>query len=820
LTPGGTKLFTAKLTGTEDDVSVTWALDPSDRKAGTTINENGNLSIDQSEAVDTVLVVRATGNDGKYGTAQVTMKAAPAVVSGVTIKVGGSSPSAITLERGETETFTAEVTGDNLGDAGQKVSWDIVETGKSDSTTISNGVLSIAADEGLSGLAVKATSTTDTSKSATVTVNIPTVSISLSPTSVGVQKGSTQTFTATVTALHGADSGVTWSIVGSHTASSLSSTGDSRTLTVGGNESLDSLTVRVTSTFTKPQVHADAAVTLSDAPPSVSGVTITTPSDNPLYIKRGTANTQFSASVQGSNSPSQTVTWSVSGNSQGGGTSIGTNDGKLSIGQAETAESLTVRATAAGTSIYGEKTVLIPTVKSVSITTAPSKVARGDAAGSTVAASVTVANNETSLLSTDVKWIVTNAKKPETKIAGGKLYVDKDETATPLTIEATASANSSKYATASVPVSSVTGVTVSPVVTVSRGSNATLSAEVAGVNNPSRTVTWAITSVGHASGTSIDSSGKLTVASDEAKSSITVKATSAEDNRVSGTVTVQIPTVTNVTITPSTAEVAKGGSTTFSATVAASGGAVETVTWSVVTTGVNENTKFPNPTSSGLFQVASDETVASITIRATSTADGSKSGTATVSVPQPTVISVELSPGRVKVIAGKTQQFGATVTGTNSPPQTVIWSIEGNNLDGISISEGGNLFVAHFGTAETFTVRATSTFDTSKSGEVAVTVLVPTVSGVELIPSGNVFVPPNVTQQFSATVTGTNDPDQTVNWSIEGPHHTGTHINDSGYLIVDIDETAASFKVRATHTFDLSKYGEATVNTRPIAVDH
>jgi hypothetical protein len=213
----------------------------------------------------------------------------------------------------------------------------------------------------------------------------------------------------------------------------------------------------------------------------------------------------------------------------------------------------------------------------------------------------------------------------------------------------------------------------------------------------------------------------LTVASGETNSSLTVKATSAEDARISGTATVQIPTVTGVTVTPSTADVAKGGSTTFIADVAASGGAGTGVTWSVVTTSVSANTKFPNPTTSGLFQVASDETVTSITIRATSTVDESKSGTATVTVTQPTVSGVELSPSvAVFVAPGGTRQFSATVKGTNSPSQTVTWTLVGNSHTSTTISSTGSLTVASGETAAIFKVRASSTENTSVYGETTV----------------------------------------------------------------------------------------------------
>jgi hypothetical protein len=716
LIPDGTKLFTAKLTGTEDSVSVTWGLDPSERKTGTAINKKGLLSIASDEVEDTVLVVRAVGSDGKYGTARVTVSAVPVSVSEVTVKFNASSVSELTAERGESRTFTAEVKGENLSEADQQVSWSIDETGKDDETTISEaGILSIAATEPHSELTVRATSKKDQSKSCTVTINIPTVSVSITPTSVGVQKGgATTTFTAKVTALHGADNRITWSIVEPGvTASSIS---DSGVLTVGEDESLNSLTVKVTSTFNKPTKWVTASVTLSAAPPVVSNVTITSPADDPLYIGRGVANTQFSASVQGSGSPSQTVTWSIVESGKHQNTSIG-SDGKLTIAAAEPLESLTVRATASGTSIYGEKTVFIPTVRSVSITTAPEKVVRGNTAGSNVGAFVNAVNNA----STAVTWSITSAGIGSgTKIAGDKLYVDADETVTNLTIKATSDVDASKYATADVAVSTVTAVTVS-VATVSRGSNTTLNAEVQGANNPSQELTWQIVSTGHTSGTSInETNGYLTVALTEAKNSITVRATSVEDSRKHGEGSVQIPTVTSVSVSPATADVPKGGNLQFQVNVSASGGAATTVTWSIVTSNVKAGTKF-STISPGLLQVASDETTTPITIQATSTVDTSKYGTATVTVPQPTVTGVTLSPSDTVIVGrGCEQQFSATVAGTDSPSQTVTWSIEATHHNGTSISDTGKLFVDAAETAAKFTVMATSTADTSMRGKTMV----------------------------------------------------------------------------------------------------
>jgi hypothetical protein len=73
--------------------------------------------------------------------------------------------------------------------------------------------------------------------------------------------------------------------------------------------------------------------------------------------------------------------------------------------------------------------------------------------------------------------------------------------------------------------------------------------------------------------------------------------------------------------------VAKGGNQAFTATVSGTGNPAETVTWSVSGGGAG-----PDISADGILSVATDETAATLTVRATSTVDTAKSGTASVSV--------------------------------------------------------------------------------------------------------------------------------------------------------------------------------------------
>jgi len=99
------------------------------------------------------------------------------------------------------------------------------------------------------------------------------------------------------------------------------------------------------------------------------------------------------------------------------------------------------------------------------------------------------------------------------------------------------------------------------------------------------------------------------------------------------------------------------------------------------------------------------------------------SDSTTPSNPSVVVSNVVVSPDSVYVSRGFPQQFGAEVTGTNNPPQTVTWSVIGG-VSGTNINPNtGLLIVSTNQPVGTLTVRATSTYDTSKTGTATVYVM-------------------------------------------------------------------------------------------------
>jgi hypothetical protein len=101
--------------------------------------------------------------------------------------------------------------------------------------------------------------------------------------------------------------------------------------------------------------------------------------------------------------------------------------------------------------------------------------------------------------------------------------------------------------------------------------------------------------------------------------------------------------------------VAKGNTQTFSATVTGTNSQSQAVTWSVS----NKNSAGTAIRGGGILTVASNETAASLTVRATSVADTTKSGTAAVSVVSGTK---DITGFSINGVAGVINAGGRTVT--------------------------------------------------------------------------------------------------------------------------------------------------------------
>ncbi len=212
----------------------------------------------------------------------------------------------------------------------------------------------------------------------------------------------------------------------------------------------------------------------------------------------------------------------------------------------------------------------------------------------------------------------------------------------------------------------------------------------------------------------------------------------------------------NVSISPTTATVPANGTQQFAATV--TGSSNTAVQWQVnsVTGGSVANGLI---STSGLYTAPPTTTNIQVTVTAVSSADSTKTASATVSVNALPAGSVVVSPSTATVAASGTQQFTATITGGSN--NSVTWSVDGVN--------GGNGTVGTVSSSGLYTapssagnhmVTATSMADTNNSASAVVSVVSMTVA------PPSVSLAPNSPQQFTATVQGTTNTG--VTWSVNG----------------------------------------------------
>jgi hypothetical protein len=161
---------------------------------------------------------------------------------------------------------------------------------------------------------------------------------------------------------------------------------------------------------------------------------------------------------------------------------------------------------------------------------------------------------------------------------------------------------------------------------VPKGGTQKFEARVIAMGGAAQTVTWSVT--GTAS--SIAADGSLSIGATEKARILVVTATSTADPTKKASIPVTVTTdalasaVLLVSVSPSTASVAKGSTRQFSAVVSVQGGASQAVRWSV------SGGAGTSISASGLLTVAKAETASMLTVTATSTVDASKKSAATV----------------------------------------------------------------------------------------------------------------------------------------------------------------------------------------------
>ncbi len=192
--------------------------------------------------------------------------------------------------------------------------------------------------------------------------------------------------------------------------------------------------------------------------------------------------------------------------------------------------------------------------------------------------------------------------------------------------------------------------------------------------------------------------------------------TNSLGSATSAAATLTVATLITVTVSPSTSTLYQNQHQSFTATLQNT--ADQRVTWAI------------SPANAG--SIASDGTytapasipaLQTVTVTATSVADSTKSGTASITLSP--AVSVSINPTFVALSAGQTKQFSVTVLNTSDT--SVTWTISPPGAG--TLVNGLYTVPASILTNQTITVTATSNFDNSKSASARIT-----LSSVPLTP--------------------------------------------------------------------------------------
>lgn len=235
---------------------------------------------------------------------------------------------------------------------------------------------------------------------------------------------------------------------------------------------------------------------------------------------------------------------------------------------------------------------------------------------------------------------------------------------------------------------------------------------------------------------------------------------SAAQNTYTITVSEPVPTVDSVTVTPATAT----GAQQFAAVVNGQNNPAQSVVWSKTGGGALSAAGYFEPPPAALVEQV-------IVVTATSVADPSKSGSATVTLaagvgtPVPRVLSVIINPFEATIQGGTSLQFSAVVIGEGDPSQDVIWGTTLGDVD-----ETGVLTVP-IATAQgqQGTLTATSQEDPKISAAITFNVLPLATSfvasaarAVRILPGRQAFAVGSHWTLGSAGPVGAKDPSSTI----------------------------------------------------------
>jgi hypothetical protein len=294
---------------------------------------------------------------------------------------------------------------------------------------------------------------------------------------------------------------------------------------------------------------------------------------------------------------------------------------------------------------------------------------------------------------------------------------------------------------------------------------------VAGTSSTS--VNWSVNGVagGNATVGSISIGGLYTApAILPANGIVTVTATSEANDQASASVSVTLEDDVVVNVSPASANVPAAGAQVFMAKVTGTGSPSTTVTWSVngiaggnatvgtiVASGANGAT-YTAP--------AAPPSPPTVTVTATSAADNTKTGSASVTI---TCMTDSISPASANVSLGQTEMFAASFCSTIGA--ATVWDVNGiaggNATVGTIASNGagGANTAVYTAPADLPSPAQVTIHAAAGSATTSATVTITSSVTVSVSPPTATVV---VTQRVTLMANVTNTPDAAVTWTVNG----------------------------------------------------
>ncbi|MDQ6611692.1 MAG: Ig-like domain-containing protein, partial [Gemmatimonadota bacterium] len=334
----------------------------------------------------------------------------------------------------------------------------------------------------------------------------------------------------------------------------------------------------------------------------------------------------------------------------------------------------------------------------------------------------------------------------------------------------------------------VKSVGVSPsAVQLRVGTLQTMTADVNVDAGVSRSVNWTSSNVSVAT---INAQGVLTAL---APGVTNIVAAAVADAGMTANAQVTVLPARGVLLAPATANIATGATQQFTPDVVLDAGQVTTVLWA---------SSAPAIATVSQGGLVTGITFGGVTITATSTADPTLKGTATVNV-VPIVRNISVVAPTGPIFLGQTQQLNAAVTADAGLATTVNWS--SSNSAVATVSAGGLVTGVSAGTV---TLTAAASADPLKTASVALTVASRPLS-ISVAPGALALIAGN-SATLVATVSADPNVNKAVTWSSSAPAIAS--VNSSG-VVTGITNGQAT--VTATAVADPSKFVAVAVTVGP-----